>query len=148
MLLHQGVGLGQRLEAVFRVAQVDTDIRQQGAQVWDTQRCPGGPPGGDPLADLGQPRLALALHGQRPPTHARSLATQSGKPCSVESVTAASACSCAAGTSRRNCEMMAAQPTPTPDYRDAPARVPTPGPHGGGPGLAAGYPSNQRVNAA
>jgi hypothetical protein len=35
LLLHQGVGLGQRLEAVFRVAQVGSDIRQQGAQVWD-----------------------------------------------------------------------------------------------------------------
>ena len=28
--------------------------------------------GGDPLADLGHPLLALALHGQRPPTHARA----------------------------------------------------------------------------
>src|SRR5215831_2288167 len=35
VLLHQGVGLGQRLEAVFHVAQVGTDFRQQGAQVWD-----------------------------------------------------------------------------------------------------------------
>ena len=48
------------------------DVRQHGAQVWDEQRCPGGPPGGDPLADLGHPLLALALHGQRPPTQARS----------------------------------------------------------------------------
>ena len=72
MLLHQGVGLGQCLEAVFRVAQVGRDVRQQGAQVWDEQRCPGGPQGGDPLADLGHPLLALALHGQRPPTQARS----------------------------------------------------------------------------
>ena len=53
MLLYQGVGFGQRLEAVFRVAQVVTDVRQHGAQVWDVQRCPSGPPGGDPLADLG-----------------------------------------------------------------------------------------------
>ena len=73
LLLYQGVGLGQRLEAVFRVAQVGRDLRQQGAKVWDEQRCPGGPLGGDPLADLGQPLLALALHGQRPPTEARSL---------------------------------------------------------------------------
>ena len=48
------------------------DVRQHGAKVWDEQRCPGGPPGGDPLADLGHPLLALALHGQRPPTQARS----------------------------------------------------------------------------
>ena len=37
--------------------------------------------------------------------HPRKLvpwAAQSGKPCSVESATAASACSCTAGTSRRN----------------------------------------------
>ena len=68
LLLHQGVGLGQRLEAVCRVAQVGTDVRQQGAKVWDDQRCPGGPQGSNPLADLGHPRLALALHGQRPPT--------------------------------------------------------------------------------
>ena len=72
MLLHQGVGLGQRLEAVFRVAQVGRDVRQHGAKVWDEQRCPGGPLGGDPLAHLGHPLLALALHGQRPPTQARS----------------------------------------------------------------------------
>src|SRR5207249_3744860 len=64
MLLHQGVGLGQRLEAVFRVAQVVRDFRQHGAIVWDVLRCPGGPPGGDPLADLRQPLLTLALHGQ------------------------------------------------------------------------------------
>jgi hypothetical protein len=37
------VGLGQRLEAVFRVAKVVTDISQHGAKVWDVQRCPGGP---------------------------------------------------------------------------------------------------------
>ena len=35
-------------------------------------------------------------------------APHSGKPCSVESATAASACSCTAATSRRNCETMAA----------------------------------------
>jgi hypothetical protein len=46
LLLHQGVGLGQRLEAVCRMAQMVTDFRQQGAKVWDVQRCPGGPPGG------------------------------------------------------------------------------------------------------
>ena len=79
LLLHQGVGLGQRLEAVFRVAQVGRDLRQQGAKVWDDQRCPGGPQGGDPLADLGHPHLALALHGQRPPPHARSLGHPLGK---------------------------------------------------------------------
>ena len=48
------------------------DVRQHGAKVWDVQCCPGGPQGGDPLADLGHPLLALALHGQRPPTQARS----------------------------------------------------------------------------
>jgi hypothetical protein len=31
MLLHQRVGLGQRLETVFRVAQMVTDVRQHGA---------------------------------------------------------------------------------------------------------------------
>ena len=36
------------------------------------QRCPGGSIGGDPLTDLGHSRLALPLHGQRPPTHARA----------------------------------------------------------------------------
>jgi hypothetical protein len=72
MLLHQGVGLGQCLEAICRVAQVGRDVRQHGAIVWNEQRCPGSSVGGDPLADLGQPRLALALHSQRPPTQARS----------------------------------------------------------------------------
>jgi hypothetical protein len=72
VLLHQGVGLGQRLEAVCRVPQAGRDVRQQGAHVGDSQRCPGGPHGGEPLAELGQPRLALALQGQHPPTVARS----------------------------------------------------------------------------
>ena len=66
------VGLGQRLEAIFRVAQVGSNVRQQGARAWDEHPCPGGPPGGDPLADLGHPLLALALHGQRPPAQDRS----------------------------------------------------------------------------
>ena len=35
--------------------------------------CPGGSPGGHPLAYLGHALLALALHGQRPPTHERSV---------------------------------------------------------------------------
>ena len=73
MLLYQGVGLGQRLEAVFRVAQVGRDVRQHGAQVWDEHRCPGGSVGGDPLAYLGYLLLALALHGQRPPPQDHSL---------------------------------------------------------------------------
>ena len=68
MLLHQGMGLGERLKAVVRVAQVVTDVRQQGTKILDIQRSPGGPPGGDPLADLCHPLLALVLHGQRPPT--------------------------------------------------------------------------------
>src|SRR5262245_51150465 len=79
MLLHQGVSLGQRLEAVFRVAQVSRDLRQQGAQVWNPQCCPRGLVGGDPLADLGHPRLTLALHGQRPSTQARSIGRPEGK---------------------------------------------------------------------
>jgi len=72
LLLHQRMGLTQYPEAVFRVAYVGRDVRQHGAQEWDVQRCPGGPPGGDPLADLGHPCLTLALHGQRPPVQARS----------------------------------------------------------------------------
>ena len=64
MLLHQGVGLGQRLETVFRVAQMVTHLRQYGASVRDEPRCsPGGRQGSDPLADLGHPLLALVLHG-------------------------------------------------------------------------------------
>src|SRR5262249_29927881 len=73
LLLYQGVGLVQCLEAVFYMAQVGRDLCQQGAKVWDEQRCPGGTVGGDPMADLGQPLRALALHGQRPPTEDRSL---------------------------------------------------------------------------
>jgi hypothetical protein len=42
LLLHQGVGLSQRLEAVFRVAQMGRDFRQHGAKVWDEQHVPGG----------------------------------------------------------------------------------------------------------
>ena len=42
------------------------------AQAWDEQRCPGGPPGGDPLAALGHPHLALAVQGEGPPMQARS----------------------------------------------------------------------------
>ncbi len=56
--------------------------------------------------------------------HPRKLvptAAQSGKPCSVESATAASACSCTAGTSRRNCRRRPPNTAHTPDYRDATA---------------------------
>jgi hypothetical protein len=52
ILLHQGIGLGQRLEAIVRVAQMVRDVRQHEAQAWAGQHCPGGPPGGDPLTDL------------------------------------------------------------------------------------------------
>src|SRR2546426_656482 len=70
MLLYQSVGFGQGLEALCRVA---TDVRQQGVKVWDEPSCPGGSPGGAPLEDLGHALLALALQGQRPPMHARSV---------------------------------------------------------------------------
>src|SRR5438874_1379348 len=72
MLFHQGVGLVQCLETVCGVAQVATDVRQQRATDWDGQRCPGGPNGGDPLAYLDHPFLALTLHGHHPPTVERS----------------------------------------------------------------------------
>ena len=51
--------------------------------------------------------LALALHGQRPPTQARSQGPSEESPARSRA-TAASACSCTAGTSRRNCETKAA----------------------------------------
>jgi hypothetical protein len=73
MLLDQRVGFGQGLEALCRVAPVATDVRQQGGKVWEEQYCSGGSPGGDPLEDLGHAFLALALQGQRPPTHGRSV---------------------------------------------------------------------------
>src|SRR5262245_42933604 len=72
MLLHQSVGLGQRLEAIVRVAQVVTDFCQQGVKVWDAQYYPGSLPGSDPLMHQGHSRLTLALHGQRPAAQARS----------------------------------------------------------------------------
>src|SRR4029453_2048365 len=37
MLLYQGVGLSQRLEAVFRMAEVGTDVCQHSAKVWGGQ---------------------------------------------------------------------------------------------------------------
>src|SRR4029453_7641649 len=66
------MGLAQCLEAVVRVAYIVTDFREPGVKAWDAQRCPGSPPGGDPLADLYHPLLTLALHGQRPSTQGRS----------------------------------------------------------------------------
>src|SRR5215510_12676868 len=72
MLLYQSVSLGQRLEAVFWVTEVGSDVRHRGAKVWNEQLCPGVPKGGDSLADLRHPLLTLALQGQRPSTHARS----------------------------------------------------------------------------
>ena len=42
MLLHQGVGLGQRLQALFRVAQMVVNFRQQVAKV--RQAVPAPPP--------------------------------------------------------------------------------------------------------
>ena len=41
-MLLQDLGLGQRLEAVFRVPQVGKDFRQHDAQYWDAQHCRGG----------------------------------------------------------------------------------------------------------
>ena len=41
---------------------VGTDVRQHGAKALDEQHCPGGPPGGNPLTDLGHPFLAPALN--------------------------------------------------------------------------------------
>ena len=73
LLLHQGVGLGQRLEAVFRVAEVGADVRQPGAKVWDEHAAPVARESSDPLADLGYLLLTLALEGQRPATQDRSL---------------------------------------------------------------------------
>src|SRR5256886_14633513 len=67
LLLYQGVGLGQCLEAIFRVAQVGSDVGQHGAIIWDEQSGPSGSVGGDPLAYLGHPRLAPALYDPSPP---------------------------------------------------------------------------------
>ena len=58
------------------------------------------------------------------------IAAQCGKPCSVASATAASACSCTAGTSRRNCVTKAASTRAYARLRDATAYEPTPGPRG------------------
>ena len=71
MLLHQGVGLGQRLEAVFRVAQVVSDLRQHGAKVGTSSAVPVARKAAIPWRTCGHPLLALALHGQRPPTQDR-----------------------------------------------------------------------------
>ena len=79
MSLHQGVGLGQCLEAVCRVAQMVTDLRQYGAIVGNVQGRPGGLAGGDPLAELAQSRLRIALHSQCPATQARSPGCPLGK---------------------------------------------------------------------
>src|SRR5262245_40682955 len=49
-----------------------TGFCQQSAKVWEEQFIPGGSAGGDPLADLSHPLLALALQGQGPPTRTRS----------------------------------------------------------------------------
>jgi hypothetical protein len=67
MLLYQGVGLGQCLEAIFRVAQVVRDFCQYDVKPWDCQRCPSGLVSRYPTVDLYHSLLALALHGQRPP---------------------------------------------------------------------------------
>jgi hypothetical protein len=63
LLLHQGMGRGQHLEAIFRVTLVGRDFRQNSVKPWDAQHCSGGLPGGNPLADLGYPLLTPALHG-------------------------------------------------------------------------------------
>ena len=66
------MSFGQRLEALFRVAQVGSDFCQPGTKAGDEHRGPDGLPDGEPLVDLDLPRLALTLHGQRPPTQERS----------------------------------------------------------------------------
>src|SRR5215510_3037454 len=55
------------------------DLRQQGAKVWDGQRCAGGSIGSDPLAHPDHPLLTMALHGQGPSMQARSPGRQEWK---------------------------------------------------------------------
>ena len=102
MLLHQGVGLGQGLEAVVRVAQVGTDIRQHGAQVGDEHAAPVARQAAIPWRTWAIPASPWPCMASAHPRKLVPRAAQSGKPCSVESAMAASACSCTAGTSRRS----------------------------------------------
>ena len=70
-LLHQGVGLGQGLEAVGGVAQVVSDLRQHGAKVWDVTAAPVARQAVIPGAPVSSPASPWSC-GQRPPTQARS----------------------------------------------------------------------------
>ena len=141
VLLYQCVGLGQRLEAIFCVAQVVSDFCQHGAEVWHAQRSPGGAPSGDPLAHLDDLLLALALHGEGPATQARS----PGRPVRKalrDRERDSGLCLLMRGHHvpaqlRHDAGCPVAQ---TPDYKDATARVPTPGPRGCGSGLAPDTP--------
>ena len=123
------------------MAQVVTDVRQHGVKVWDKHRCPGGPKGSDPLADLGHSRLALTLHGQRPPTQARSPGRPLWKALRGRERDSGF-CLLVHGWHVAATLIDHSRPTPrpAPDYRDATARAPTSGPRGGGPGLAPGTP--------
>jgi hypothetical protein len=104
MLLHQGVGLGQRLEALFRVAQVGSDVGQHGAIIGDEQSGPRGAVGGDPWRTSAIPASPWPCRTSAHPRKIVPAAPQKGKPFSVVSATAASACLCTAGTSRQHCE--------------------------------------------
>ena len=149
MLLHQGVRLGQQAgarPAVWpRWAQTSASkvqkygtraalapVARQAAIPWRTWAIPSSP---CPCMASAHPRKIVPQ------------AAQCGKPCSVESATAASACSCTAGTSRaygdhgrqhranarlKGCDSSCA------NVRASWMRV----------RACSGYPSNQRVRAA
>ena len=135
-----GLGLGQRRGGRLRGGPVGRDLRQQGQEIRCTawplwlgwRRSPGGPRPAPPRPGPAWPAPTRGRSCPGPPRW---------KALSVASVDGGLGLL----VHRRHVPTILIDvgrlaPAPTPDYRDATARAPTPVPRGGGPGLAPGTP--------
>jgi hypothetical protein len=92
-VVDHGQRLGHQGKPLFGLPHSPVCLGQQGKQKRPSQLCPRSPPGGQALMHLCYPLRSLPLRRQRPPSQESSHRQPMRKPCSVESVMAASACS-------------------------------------------------------
>ena len=67
--VHQGQGFGQHAQAFLDLSFPAQGFGQQGEEVGPVRLTPGGHPGGQSLAQLGNAAGPRPLLGQGPPTH-------------------------------------------------------------------------------